>query len=383
MVGLRRHWFGPGCLVARFRFRVHVPARQHLDEIDCLQLAGLPGVFRQTDLAMAPILLGSAFDQLANLVTFRPDADHVPDHETAIRHPPELEANGVIGLCAGRRREIPVPDPFGPRLDIDGLDEFSFEPCALEHPSLPRDGPLLELTRDRIFRHRRRAPLELLERELLRPQCFAFLPIILPKLAGTDPIEDGAQRMGMILIEPRRQTKVPPRMRAPFRVADVAQIGAELVGDDVAGQIARVRALHDHNDRTWPFRVKPVLQLLRPEADDLFALHVALDFQYVMRIVIDDNVATPAGDRGHRAGEAIAAFVVLETRLLVLIRRQREALAPVRLIPWRLDQAPAFGAVARSQVLPVGHVQELYPRPEPPPQSASRPISYPTSLCLP
>src|SRR5258708_17058572 len=125
MVGLRRHWFGPGCLVARFRFRVHVPARQHLDEIDCLQLAGLPGVFRQTDLAMAPILLGSAFDQLANLVTFRPDADHVPDHETAIRHPSELEPDGVIGLCAGRRREIPVPDPFGPRLDIDGLDEFS------------------------------------------------------------------------------------------------------------------------------------------------------------------------------------------------------------------------------------------------------------------
>src|SRR5260221_12300826 len=365
MVGLRRHWFGPGSLVARFRFRVHVPARQHLDEIDCLHLAGLPRVFRQTDLAMAPILLGSAFDQLANLVTFRPDADHVPDHETAIRHPPELEPDGVIGLCAGRRREIPVPDPFGPRLDIDGLDEFSFEPRALEHASLPRHGPLLVLTGDRIFRHRRRAPFELLERELLRPQCFAFLPIILPKLAGTDAIEVGAQRMGMILLEPRRQTKVPPRMRAPFRVADVAQIGAELLGDDIAGQIARVRALHDHNDRAWPFRVEPVWQLLRPEADDLFALHAALDFQYVMRIVIDDDVATPAGDRGHRAGEAIAAFVVLETRLLVLIRRQREAVAPVLLIPWRFDQAPAFGAVARGQLLPIGDVQELYPRPEP------------------
>src|SRR5258708_29284917 len=335
MVGLRRHWFGPGCLVARFRFRVHVPARQHLDEIDCLQLAGLPGVFRQTDLAMAPILLGSAFDQLANLVTFRPDADHVPDHETAIRHPPELEANGVIGLCAGRRREIPVPDPFGPRLDIDGLDEFSFEPCALEHPSLPRDGPLLELTRDRIFRHGRRAPLELLERELLRPQCFAFSPIILPMVAGTAAISVGAQRMGMILLEPRRQTKVPPSMRRPTNVPperpvrDIAQIGSNLLGDDMAGQIARVRALHDHNDRAWPFRVKPVWQLLRPEADDLFALHAALDLQYVMRIVVDDDFATPAGDRGHRAGEAIAAFVVLETRLLVLIRRQREALAPV------------------------------------------------------
>src|SRR5260370_25082946 len=173
---------------------------------------------------MAPILLGSAFDQLANLVTFRPDADHVPDHETAIRHPSELEPDGVIGLCAGRRREIPVPDPFGPRLDIDGLDEFSFEPCALEHPSLPRDGPLLELTRDHIFRHRRRAPLELLERKHLRPQCFAFLPIILPKLAGTDAIEGGAQRMGMIRLEPRRQPKVPPRMRAPSSLPDVAHI---------------------------------------------------------------------------------------------------------------------------------------------------------------
>ncbi len=294
-----------------------------------------------------------------------------------------------------------MPDPFGPRLDIDGLDEFSFEPCALEHPSLPRDGPLLELTRDRIFRHGRRAPLELLERELLRPQCFAFLPIILPMLAGTAAINVGAQRMGMILLEPRRQTKVPPSMRRPTNVPperpvrDIAQIGSNLLGDDMAGQIARVRALHDHNDRAWPFRVKPVWQLLRPEADDLFALHAALDLQYVMRIVVDDDVATPAGDRGHRAGEAIAAFVVLETRLLVLIRRQREAaapvrlipwrldqapafgllvlirrqreaLAPVRLIPWRLDQAPAFGAVARSQVLPVGHVQELYPRPEPP-----------------
>ena len=133
----------------------------------------------------------------------------------------------------------------------------------------------------------------------------------------------------------------------------------------MAGQIAGVRALHDYNDRAWPFRVEPVWQLLRPEADDLFALHAALDFQYVMRIVIDDDVATPAGDRGHRAGEAIAAPVVLETRLLVLIRRQREALAPVLLIPWRLDQAPAFGAVARGQVLPIGNVQELYPRPEP------------------
>src|SRR5439155_3396576 len=107
VVGLRRDWFSPGRLVARFRFRVHVPARQHLGEVDGLHLTGLPRVFRQTDLAMAPVLLGSGLDQLANLRTLRLDADHVADHETAIRHPPELEPNGVGGLCGSRRGKIP------------------------------------------------------------------------------------------------------------------------------------------------------------------------------------------------------------------------------------------------------------------------------------
>src|SRR5215831_2012347 len=84
-----------------------------------------------------------------------------------------------------------------------------------------------------------------------------------------------------------------------------------------------------------------------------------------MRIVIDDDVGTPASDRGHRAGEAIAALVVLEMRLLILIRRQYEAPAPVLLIPRRLNQTSAFGAVARGQVLPIGDMQELDPGSKP------------------
>jgi hypothetical protein len=34
-------------------------------------------------------------------------------------------------------------------------------------------------------------------------------------------------------------------------------------------------------------------QLLRIKADDLFALHVALDLQHVMGIVVDNDVGTP------------------------------------------------------------------------------------------
>jgi hypothetical protein len=41
-------------------------------------------------------------ERLANPRTFRTDADHIADHEAAIRHPSELEPNGVVGLCGNR-----------------------------------------------------------------------------------------------------------------------------------------------------------------------------------------------------------------------------------------------------------------------------------------
>lgn len=70
-----------------------------------------------------------------------------------------------------------------------------------------------------------------------------------------------------------------------------------------------------------------------------------------------DVVATFSRSRRHRHDDPVADPVIFEPLLLVLIVSELEPVAPALLIPVRLDQAPAFQAIADRQWLTVAAEQ--------------------------
>src|ERR1019366_6145251 len=77
---------------------------------------------------------------------------------------------------------------------------------------------------------------------------------------------------------------------------------------------------------------------------------IALAFGDVVRVVDDDAVAAFSGGGPADAGcESAAGLVVLESRLLVLVAGQLEAIAPPLLEPRALNQPPALERIADRQ----------------------------------
>ena len=67
----------------------------------------------------------------------------------------------------------------------------------------------------------------------------------------------------------------------------------------------------------------------------------------VLSVVKANELPALAGSKAtDRRSDAVACAIVLKARLLVLVAGQRELVAPVALIPRRLDQAAALQRVA-------------------------------------
>jgi hypothetical protein len=109
-----------------------------------------------------------------------------------------------------------------------------------------------------------------------------------------------------------------------------------LVGEDVAGQIPLVHALHDHDEDPMLLVVEPRRQGLVPEPQRGLARHVAAapDVADVVRVVEHDYVAPFPRDHALlRSRDAVTAAQIIEARLLVLVGAQLEAMPPQTLIP--------------------------------------------------
>ena len=80
-----------------------------------------------------------------------------------------------------------------------------------------------------------------------------------------------------------------------------------------------------------------------------------------MRIVNDDDAAAFTRKRtAHGCGKAIAALVIVEADLGVLVARDLEPLAPEALIERALDKAAGLNAVTDRERLGIGAMQELH-----------------------
>jgi hypothetical protein len=129
------------------------------------------------------------------------------------------------------------------------------------------------------------------------------------------------------------------------------------------GQIPRTRPLHDHDQRPRLLGIEPVGKNLGGETQHLVALDITLDVLQIMRILIAENIRTKTSQAMHRARQPLPAFVVVVMRLEVL--RQLKPIAPMILIPRRLDQFPALDAVLSGQLGVITQIGKSHPRPHP------------------
>jgi hypothetical protein len=122
---------------------------------------------------------------------------------------------------------------------------------------------------------------------------------------------------------------------------------AHLFRDDVAGQVAIVRALHhDHKDAGFRI-VEAPWQYLVPDAQRLEPDGFGFDAFDVVRVVADDDVAAFAcRQTTERGRETVPDVHIVEAGLGVLVVPKAEALGPAVLIPLALDELTTPHAVA-------------------------------------
>src|SRR5207248_1369655 len=80
-------------------------------------------------------------------------------------------------------------------------------------------------------------------------------------------------------------------------------------------------------------------------------LGIRLGLIHAVRIIDDDDIGTFTGRRTlYRGRDPRAGAIIIEAVLLILIAGELIAVAPVLLVPFRLDQASAFDAVAHAEI---------------------------------
>ena len=166
----------------------------------------------------------------------------------------------------------------------------------------------------------------------LRPEQ---IPVLCPSVVGGD--------MRVVALVARWQTQVLP---------------AALV-QQMARQVLVMQPLHDDDVGATHGVIEPVGHRLVPPVEGPLADDLTLLVADVVRIVDDNDVAAFAGKRAADGGrQPVAAPVIVEARLGVLVAGQVEAVAPAPLVDRAFDDAAALDAIPCAQPLRVAGEQE-------------------------
>src|SRR5262249_14170575 len=152
--------------------------------------------------------------------------------------------------------------------------------------------------------------------------------------------------------------------RAPLALGEVEDFGVQLLGDDVAGEVALVRPLHDDDEDAGLRVVETGRKHLVPYPQRVLAHRIRIDVADVVRIVDDDDVAAlVGGETAEGRRDTMPAVHRIKAGLSVLVGAEPETLAPAAPIPVGLDELTTTDRVARGERLVVAHVHELHARP--------------------
>ena len=139
----------------------------------------------------------------------------------------------------------------------------------------------------------------------------------------------------------------------------------------IAGEVRLVQALLD--DDLMPLRriIEARAHGAVPPFHRRRSLRIRRRLVDAVGVIDDDVVAAFSRSRRHRHYDPVAGPVIFEPLLLVLIVSELEPAAPALLVPVRLNQTPAFQAIADRQWLAVAAEQPsgfgvLDPRPRGP-----------------